>query len=243
MFLKKKTEFSSVPRHIAFIMDGNRRWAVQRGLNKMIGHKQGAQAMKNIVEVLTTIPGVKYASFFAFSTENWKRDRKELDYLFSLVDSFLRENDREFDDRNVKIVAMGDVTRFPQNLQDALAQAIEKTKNNTGLVVNLALNYGGRADIVHAVNKFLENGSVAQSGAFAKISEADISANLYSAPAPDVDFLIRTSGEQRVSNFMLWQLAYAEMYFSKTFWPDFDEKELFKALNEFSKRNRRFGGK
>lgn len=224
-----------LPTHIAFIMDGNRRWAVRRGLNKMMGHKQGAVAMRKLVDVLSKIDGIKYASFFAFSTENWNREQKEIDYIFQLVYELVENYEEEYKNKNIKFVAIGDLSRFPKKLQNMLIKAMEETKNNTGLVVNVAMNYGGRDDIVHAVNKLIDAGK--------KVTIESLKENLYSYPSPDIDLLVRTSGEMRVSNFMLFQLAYAELYFTETCWPSFDEKELYKALNAFSKRNRRFGGK
>ncbi len=234
MFKKKKV-FKNIPTHIAFIMDGNRRWAVRRGLNKMIGHKQGGVALKNIINVINEIKEIKFASFFAFSTENWNREQKEIDYIFEVAYNLVDDNKDDFCNKNIKFVAMGDLSRFPDKLKNVLIDTMEKTKNNTGLVVNLAMNYGGRDDIVHAVNSLIEKGEK-------KITIENLKENLYSAPSPDIDLLVRTSGEMRVSNFMLFQMAYSELYFTKTCWPDFDKKELFKALEEFSKRNRRFGG-
>ena len=232
---RKKNKSLTIPTHIAFIMDGNRRWAKERGLNKMLGHKQGAVAMRNVIDELEKIEGVKYASFFAFSTENWNREQREIDYLFELIRNFVNDNREEYLKRNIRLVTLGDNSRFPQDLQDVLAQGTKETENNTGLVVNLAINYGGRDDIVHAANKVAESGQ--------KITVENLKENLYSAPAPDIDLLIRTSGEMRVSNFMLYQMAYSEFYFTKRHWPDFDKRELMKAIEEFSKRNRRFGGK
>lgn len=232
---KKKKAFKNIPTHIAFIMDGNRRWAVRRGLNKMIGHKQGGVALKNIINVINEIKEIKFASFFAFSTENWNREQKEIDYIFEVAYNLVDDNKDDFCNKNIKFVAMGDLSRFPDKLKNILIDTMEKTKNNTGLVVNLAMNYGGRDDIVHAVNSLIEKGEK-------KITIENLKENLYSAPSPDIDLLVRTSGEMRVSNFMLFQMAYSELYFTKTCWPDFDKKELFKALEEFSKRNRRFGG-
>lgn len=232
MFKKRKIE--KYPTHVAFIMDGNRRWAVARGLNKMLGHKQGGEAMKNIVETLIGIEQVKHASFFAFSTENWNRDQKEIDYIFEIAYNFIDECQDNFSDRNVRLIAIGDLSKFPQKLQDALEKAMKRTENNTGLTVNLALNYGGRDDIIQAANKVAKSGK--------EITVENLKENLYSHESPDIDLLVRTSGEERVSNFMLFQLAYSELYFTKTCWPDFDAKELNKALLEYSNRNRRFGG-
>ncbi len=234
MFKKKKV-ISTFPTHVAFIMDGNRRWATERGLAKMMGHKQGAVSLKNMIETLVNYPEIRYASFFAFSTENWTRDQSEIDYIFRLCYDFVDEYKEKFENKNIKFISMGDVTKFPKKLQDILVKTMEETKNNTGLVINLAMNYGGRDDIVHAANILAERGE--------KITIENMKENLYSADAPDIDLLIRTSGEMRVSNFMLFQMAYAELYFPKIHWPDFDKRELDKALYEFSKRNRRFGGK
>ena len=175
-------------------------------------------------------------SFFGFSTENWNREKKEIDYIFEVAYNLVEKNQDNFEDKNIKFVAMGELSRFPEKLRNILTEAMEKTKNNTGLVVNLAMNYGGRDDIVHAVNSLIEKGEK-------KITVENLKENLYSAPSPDIDLLVRTSGEMRVSNFMLFQMAYSELYFTKTCWPDFGKKELYKALEEFSKRNRRFGGK
>lgn len=233
MFKKKKE--LKIPTHIAFIMDGNRRWAVARGLNKMLGHRQGGIALKNLIDNICEIEGIKYTSFFAFSTENWKRSQNEIDYIFQVVREMMKENEEKYIKKNIKFVPMGDLSRFPKDLQDALVRLHEKTKNNTGLVVNMALNYGGRADIIQAANKVFEKGE--------KLTEENLYQNLYAADSPDIDLLIRTSGEQRISNFMLFHLAYSEFYFTKTNWPDFDKKELLKAIEEFTKRERRFGGK
>ncbi len=217
-------------------MDGNRRWAQRRGLNKMIGHKFGAEVLKKIIIALTKKEGIKYASFFAFSTENWNRTQKEVDYIFKLVYDFVEECQDDFNSYNIKFVHLGEISKFPEKMQNIILKLVKETENNTGLVVNLALNYGGRADIVHAANLLLQEG-------VKEITEENFSAKLYSAPAPDIDLVVRTSGEMRISNFMLYQMAYAELYFSKKFWPDFNEKQLDKALRAFSKRNRRFGGK
>lgn len=224
-----------LPTHIAFIMDGNRRWAKRRGLNKMLGHKKGAEVLVSVIKELNKINEIKYASFFAFSTENWNREQKEIDAIFHLIEEMFEKNEQEFNNLNIKFVTMGDISRFPKSMQEKLIKVQENSKNNSGLTVLLALNYGGRDDIAQAVNKLLKAN-------FKSVTEEDIKRNLLSYPAPDIDFLIRTSGEQRVSNFMLFQLAYSEMYFPKYYWPDFNKKRLEKALKIYSKRNRRFGG-
>lgn len=224
-----------LPTHIAFIMDGNRRWAVRRGLSKMLGHKKGAEVLVNVIKELSKINDIKYASFFAFSTENWNREQKEIDAIFQLVEEMFERHEQEFHNLNIKFVVMGDISRFPMAMQEKLIKVQENSKNNSGLTVLLALNYGGRDDIVQAVNKLLKKN-------YKSVTEEDIAKNLLSYPAPDIDFLIRTSREQRISNFMLFQLAYSEMYFPKYYWPDFNKKRLEKALKIYSKRNRRFGG-
>ena len=228
-------KLKNYPTHIAFIMDGNRRWAKRRGFSKFYGHKKGAERLVEIIKELSKIEEIKYASFFAFSTENWNREQEEIDAIFKIIVDMFDENEEDFKTWNVKFVAMGDISRFPSEIQKRIIKAVEDSKNNTGLVVNLALNYGGRDDIVQAVNKLIKNGKN-------KVSEDDIAENLYSYPATDIDFVIRTSGEMRVSNFMLYQLAYSEFYFPKVCWPAFNKKELFKSLKVYSKRNRRFGG-
>lgn len=224
-----------LPTHIAFIMDGNRRWAKKRGFNKMLGHKKGAEVLVSVIKELNKINEIKYASFFAFSTENWNREQKEIDAIFQLIEEMFEKNEQEFNNLNIKFVTMGDISRFPKSMQEKLIKVQENSKNNSGLTVLLALNYGGRDDIAQTVNKLLKAN-------FKSVTEEDIKQNLLSYPAPDIDFLIRTSGEQRVSNFMLFQLAYSEMYFPNYCWPALTKKRLYKALKIYSKRNRRFGG-
>ncbi len=228
-------KISTYPTHIAFIMDGNRRWAVKHGFNKLYGHEKGAEALADIIETLTKYPQIRYASFFAFSTENWNRGKEEIDAIFELIRKTFDDRLEELKSYNVKFVCMGDISPFPDDLKNMLLKVLDSCKNNTGLTVNLAINYGGKSDIVRAVNKALESGKK-------QITEQDIEENLYSYPAPPIDLVVRTSGEMRISNFMLFQLAYSELYFPKVCWPAFDEKQLLKALKIYSKRNRRFGG-
>ena len=234
--MQKKKKFENMPTHVAMIMDGNRRWATRKGLNKLDGHKAGGKALKNLMSLFGEYEEIKYVSFFAFSTENWNRSQKEIDSIFDIAYHLIEDNKAFFKKNTIKCVAMGDVSKFPDNLKNALVGTMEETKNNTGLVVNLAMNYGGRDDIVQAVNKLIENGNKS-------VDVESIKQNLYSAGSPDIDLLIRTSGEMRISNFMLFQMAYSELYFTKVCWPDFDKKQLDKALKAYSKRNRRFGGK
>jgi len=228
-------KISVLPKHIAFIMDGNRRWASALGKNRMSGHNEGGKSLKNMIKALAEIKGISHASFFAFSTENWNREQSEVDHIFEVAFKLLDENKELFRKLNIKLVAIGDLSRFPEDVRSCLISTMDETKNNTGLVVNLAVNYGGRDDIVHSVNNLIKQGEK-------EVTIEKISQNLYSYPSPDVDLVIRTSGERRISNFMLFQMAYSELYFTKTTWPDFGKRELYKALIDYSKRNRRFGG-
>ncbi len=230
---KKKIE--KLPTHIAFIMDGNRRWATKRGLDKMIGHKKGSEVLKDMIKCIQEKKEIKYASFFGFSTENWNRSEHEKEYLFKLFEDLADDFLNEAKNKDTKIVVMGDISKFPKTLQEKLIKVQQISKNHKGLVVNIGLNYGGRADVVHATKQMVESGE--------EINQKNFEKHLYSYPSPDIDFLIRTSGEERLSNFMLYQLAYAELYFSKVCWPGFNRRQFEKALYAFSKRNRRFGGK
>ena len=224
-----------LPKHIAFIMDGNRRWAAGLGLNKMSGHNEGGRSLKNMIKALVEIKGITHATFFAFSTENWNREQPEINHIFDVAFKLLNDNKEMFKRLNIKLVAIGDLSRFPEDVRRCLVSTMEETQDNTGLVVNLAVNYGGRDDIVHSVNNLIKQGEK-------EVTIEKISQNLYSHPSPDVDLVIRTSGEMRISNFMLFQMAYSELYFTKTPWPEFGKKDLYKALIDYSKRNRRFGG-
>ena len=221
-------------KHIAFIIDGNRRWAKKRGLPAQLGHREGMKAVERTLLALCE-EGVPYASFFCFSTENWKRGKDEIDALFNLVEEYF-DNGLEFFNKNgIKVDIFGDISAFPKKMQKVLLNAKEVTASNTKLHAGFCLNYGGKEDIVQAVNKLIASGKK-------EVTAADISRSLHTSTYPDPDLLIRTSGEERISNFQLWQLAYSEMYFPKTLWPDFDKKQLKKSLKVFSKRNRRFGG-
>ena len=200
-----------------------------------MGHRKGAESLKKLIKTLLDYEGIKYASFFLFSTENWKREQSEIDYIFSLALEFLKENEKSCIEKGIKIVCLGDLEKLPQNLRELLKKIVDETKKNEKIVINLAINYGGRAEIARALKKIVESGE--------EITIENINKNLYSYPAPDIDLLVRTSGEMRLSNFMLFQLAYSELYFTKKCWPEFDEKQLRKALVVYSKRNRRFGGK
>ena len=215
-------------------MDGNGRWATRQGLPRNFGHREGVNAIVRTVEAARKF-GIKRLSVFAFSTENWKRSDEEVQGIFDLLkEFFVKELDRMVKN-GVKINFFGDLSRFKGELREILDKTALATENNDTIIVNICLNYGGKQDIVQAVNKLIAEGKK-------EITEEDIANNLYSKGQPDLDFVIRTSGEQRISNFMIYQSAYAELYFPKILWPDFDEKALYEALIEYSKRKRRFGG-
>lgn len=221
------------PNHVALILDGNGRWATKRHLPRTVGHQAGIEAVKRAVDAGQEL-GIKILSFFAFSTENWKRDKEEVDGIFKILKNYIKENEEEYLQKNLKLVTMGDLTKLPMGLCEDIESLKEKTKNNSGMIVNIGLNYGGRDELVRAFNKLAADGKT-------EISEADIKNELYTADLPDPDLIVRTSGEQRLSNFMLYQSAYSELYFPKVLWPDFSKKHLLKAIKEFGKRNRRFG--
>ena len=228
-----KINMDKLPRHIAFIMDGNGRWANRRGLPRKFGYKVGYDKMKTVVKRCSEL-GIEVCSFYAFSTENWNRPQEELDEIFRLIRENMEKDMPLFNEWNVRVMTMGDVTKFPQDLQDALSKVKEDTKNNTGCVMNLGVNYGGQAELTRAVNQIIES-------KVKSVTEKDIEQNLYTANLPRLDLLVRTSGEQRVSNFMLWQMAYSEFLFIKKFWPDMSGKTVDKCIVAFQKRKRRFG--
>ena len=229
-----------VPNHIAIIMDGNGRWAKSRFMPRTYGHKVGVETIRKVVKECSRL-GVRYLTLYAFSTENWKRPKDEVSALMGLLVKYLRNELEELHKNNVKILTIGDISKLPQACIEELDHAKEKTKDNTGLVMSLALNYGGRNDLVNAVKK------ISQEVVDGKISVDDIgddliSSHLSTKESPDPDLVVRTSGEQRLSNFLLWELAYSEFYFADIHWPDFDEKELQKAIFAYQSRDRRFGG-
>ncbi|WP_449036088.1 isoprenyl transferase [Peptostreptococcus stomatis] len=229
-----------VPNHIAIIMDGNGRWAKSRFMPRTYGHKMGVETIRKVVKECSRL-GVRYLTLYAFSTENWKRPKDEVSALMGLLVKYLRNELEELHKNNVKILTIGDISKLPQACIEELDFAKEKTKDNRGLVMSLALNYGGRNDLVNAVK------NISQEVVDGKISVEDIgddliSSHLSTKESPDPDLVIRTSGEQRLSNFLLWELAYSEFYFTDIHWPDFDEKELQKAIFAYQSRDRRFGG-
>ena len=221
-------------KNLAIIMDGNGRWAAQHGLNRTNGHEKGAEVIRDITTCCAKHPTIETVTFYAFSTENWKRPKLEVDFLMRLLDRYLQNELETYQKNNVRFLAIGDISAFSKKLQERIRITEEATRNNSDLTHILALNYGGRAEIVNAVNRLLAEGKT-------EITEADISSALQ-APYSDIDLLIRTSGEERVSNFLLWQISYAEFYFSETLWPDFTTQELDEIITDYEQRNRRFGG-
>lgn len=226
-------DFSKLPKHIAIIMDGNGRWAKKRSLPRILGHKQGVKTVKKIVKASSSLD-IKVLTLYAFSTENWKRPESEIKGLFSLLIYFLEKELAEFHKNNVKLKVLGDLSKFPSKVRTALDDACKLTENNTGLILNVALNYGARQEILCAFEKMTEKG-------IKNPTEEDLSKFLYTHGQPDPDLLIRTSGEMRISNFLLWQIAYSEIYVTKKLWPDFGENDLKEAIIEYQKRERRFG--
>lgn len=221
-----------VPNHIGIIMDGNRRWAKEKNKKTIEGHLAGANRIISLAKYIFD-KGVKYLSIYAFSTENFNRSAEEVSYLMGLIIKFFNERVHELHDYNIKIVVSGLRDNLSKDVLKCIDNVVELTKNNTGGVLNVCLNYGGRREIVDAVNKIKEANITVTEETFGKYLYNDL---------PDLDFVIRTSGEERISNFMLWQISYAEFYFPKVYFPDFDEKEFDKALEIYNNRNRRFGG-
>ena len=221
-----------VPNHIGIIMDGNRRWAKEKNKKTIEGHLAGANRIISLAKYIFD-KGVKYLSIYAFSTENFNRSAEEVSYLMGLIIKFFNERVNELHDYNIKIVVSGLRDNLSKDVLKCIDNVVELTKNNTGGVLNVCLNYGGRREIVDAVNKIKEANITVTEETFGKYLYNDL---------PDLDFVIRTSGEERISNFMLWQISYAEFYFPKVYFPDFDEKEFDKALEIYNNRNRRFGG-
>lgn len=219
--------------HIAIIMDGNGRWAQKRGLPREIGHKYGANAFRKIVEYCGEI-GLRVLTVYAFSTENWKRPEKEVNSILSLLRQYVDECEKNMEKYQAHFHFIGDLSVFDNELRGRI-EKIERETRERPLTLNIAFNYGGRSEITRACTRLLESGKK-------EISEADVSAELYTASCGDPDLIIRTGGDMRISNFLLWQAAYAELYFTDTLWPDFDEKELDKAIEDFNSRKRRFGG-
>ena len=230
-----------LPRHIAIIMDGNGRWAKKRSLPRIAGHKAGVGSVRTTVETCAQL-GIEALTLYAFSAENWKRPRTEVDMLWRLLRFYLRKELADLDRNGIRLQALGRIDALPERVRDELAYVEEATSGNTGLRLNLAINYSGRAEIVDAVNAAIDRARLEGSLGSLRIDEETISANLYSPALPDPDLLIRTSGEMRISNFLLWEIAYAELFVTETLWPDFNRTELLTALVDYQRRDRRYGG-
>lgn len=234
-------EQDNLPKHIAIIMDGNRRWAKKRNLPVALGHKEGAKTLEKIVRYANKI-GIKYITVYAFSTENWKRTEEEVNSLMTLFQNYLDDYSKRADSENIKVKIIGSRENLSNKMIDKIEKCMERTKNNTGITFNIALNYGGRDEIVAAVKEIAQK--VKQNEIEIKdITEELISSNLYTEGQPDPDLLIRTSGELRLSNFLPWQLVYTEFLFVDKYWPDFSETDLDEAISVYQKRNRKFGAK
>ena len=232
---KTKKQMTCNINHIAFIMDGNGRWATKRGLPREFGHRKGAQTFKTVLEYCGDL-GIKATTFYVFSTENWKRPKKEVDALMTLLDEYLDECEKnilnKYDD--IRFIFLGDKAPFTPALREKMEKIEEDTKTKSR-IINLAINYGGRDEIVYACNKLIAQG-------YQKVTEDDISGAIYTAESPQVDMIVRTGGDLRISNFLLWDSAYAELYFIDKLWPDLGKKDIDKIIKEFNGRNRRFGG-
>lgn len=234
-----KINWSNLPQHIAIIMDGNGRWAKKHAIGRIRGHKKGAQAVRTTVTVCREI-GIKYLTLFALSTENWGRPAREIDALMSLLDEYLTREADKLQKEGIKLTTIGDIDKLYPPVKKKLLEVVGATANNNKMILNLALSYGGRDEIIMAVKKIIQDnseGKVDLNG----IDQKYFSRYLYTCDIPDPDLLIRTSGEYRISNFLLWQLAYTELYFTNVLWPDFNKDELLKAISSYQKRERRYG--
>ena len=233
-------DMNNMPKHIAIIMDGNGRWAKKKNLPRSMGHKAGVETIRRVITEADAL-GVKYLTLYAFSTENWKRPKDEVSMLMKLLVQYLRNEIDELDSKGVVINVLGDTSRLPNECIDEINRAITRTKNNKGITMNVALNYGGRDEIIRAIKSIVNE----QKEGHINVDEIDenlVNQYLYTAGMPDPDIIIRPSGEQRLSNFLLWQCAYSEFWYSDINWPDFTEKDLRRAIYDYQNRDRRFGG-
>lgn len=228
-----------VPQHVAVIMDGNGRWAKRLGKPRIFGHRAGAESVKAIIDTCARLQ-IKAVTLYAFSTENWKRPRAEVSGLMQMLKRYIRSELKEVQKNNIKFRAIGNINGLAEDVQKEIAMAMEKTSANNGMIMNVALNYGGRAEIVEAAKKAAQS-LLDRGEPVANLQEEDIEKFLYTSGLPEVDLMIRTSGEFRISNFLLWQLAYSEIYVTPVLFPDFRRKEIFEAIIDFQKRERRFG--
>jgi undecaprenyl diphosphate synthase len=233
MFKKKvQNDGVNIPQHIAFIMDGNGRWAKQRLLPRNMGHRAGVRVVQNVVDYALELK-LKYITFYAFSTENWKRPEEEVSALLDIFREFLSSGLKRYKDKDIKLNILGDISRFPRDIQEAIRDALKNTADGKTLTVNIAFNYGGKDEILRAVKLIKDSNE--------EITEENFRKYLYTRDIPDPDIIVRTSGEMRLSNFLLFQSAYSELYFMTKFWPDFDYNDLIDVINEYGKRNRRYG--
>src|SRR5215467_7816097 len=238
-YLLEKLDLAQLPRHVAVIMDGNGRWAQQRHLPRIAGHKAGTETARTTIETCARLK-IDALTLYAFSVENWRRPKTEIDFLMQLLREYLRQEMPLIQRNNIRMRFLGRADELPEEVQRDTREAMRETASNTGMVLGIALNYGGRAEILDAANALLAERLA--TGRSERLSEADIERHLYTGGLPDPDLLIRTSGEMRVSNFLLWQIAYAEIFVTETLWPDFNRARLLEALVEFQKRERRYGG-
>ena len=239
MGLKDTIDKDRLPKHIAIIMDGNGRWAIQRGMMRVFGHENGTKAVREAIEASARI-GVENLTLYAFSTENWNRPKSEVETLMKLLVSSLRRELKSLHENNIRLCTIGNIDRLAPSVQTELRDVIEKTRDNSRMTLTIALSYGSREEIISAVREIshkVKNNIISE----ADIDESVINQHLYTQNLPDVDLLIRTSGECRISNFLLWQIAYAELYFTDVLWPDFKEEDLLLAIADYQKRERRFG--
>jgi len=241
LFRKKKDQTIKIPESVGIIMDGNGRWAKKHGLPRSLGHKKGAGVFRDIVLYCKEL-GVKYVTVYAFSTENWKRSKEEVDAIVDILREYLKKAFTEFKDENVYVRFIGDISPFPQDVIDQINKLDEDSRNNTAMTLNVALNYGGRAEMVHAVKGITEDIQIGKLSAD-QITEKTVDDYLYTAGQISPDLIIRPSGEKRLSNFMLWQAAYSEFWFDDVLWPDFTKKDLLRAFADYAKRDRRYGGR
>lgn len=232
-------DLQKLPQHVAIIMDGNGRWAKQRGMSRIRGHEEGAESVRVIVRATREI-GIPWLTLYAFSEENWRRPKLEVEALMVLLKRFLQSETREMLDNGIRFQAIGRLHKLPKDVQKTVRETAEKTASNRDMVLTLALSYGGRQEITDAVRKMVQKAEAGEIRS-SQVSEALVSEHLYTANMPDPDLLIRTSGECRISNFLLWQIAYAEIYMTPIYWPDFRKEQYIEALIEYQKRERRFG--
>ncbi|MGM9571886.1 MAG: isoprenyl transferase [bacterium] len=235
--MQQELDFNNIPSHIAFIMDGNGRWAKKRNLPRLAGHSAGVNPIKKILNLAGKLK-IKYLTVYAFSTENWKRPEEEVSGLMRLLQKFLKQELAYLTKNKIKLNVLGDISKIPDYARHELELVLEKTKNNTGVQLNLALNYGGRDEILRAVKRVA---CELDGEAIKSLDEENFSRYLFTAGIPDPELLIRTSGEMRISNFLLWQIAYSEIWITRVLWPDFDEQEMLRAILAYQKRERRFG--